>query len=194
MSWYSGAVRAESWDRGMMARIRVGDQLAFGAVYQQYSSLVHGIASRLVGRDGASDITQEVFVHLWSRPDGFDPDKGTLRTYLAVMARRRAIDLLRRTGRRAERLDELARQTSTTVPNIDEAALAMITAERVRGAINTLPAEQRQAVELAYLEGLTFREVAMRTEVPEGTAKSRLRLALGKLADALHDEGSPSWA
>ena len=191
---YPGSVQAEGWDRGMMARIRVGDQLAFGAVYQQYAALVHGVAARLVGRDAAADIAQEVFVHLWARADAFDPDRGTLRTYLAVMARRRAIDVLRRRGRAEEGLERIAGEMPGTVPNIDEAALAMLAAERVRSAIGELPTEQRQAIELAYLEGLTFREVAARTEVPEGTAKSRLRLALARLAEALPGEENPSWA
>jgi RNA polymerase sigma-70 factor (ECF subfamily) len=178
----------------MIARIRVGDEGAFGAVYDQYAALVHGIAARLVGREAAADVTQEVFVHLWTRPDGFDPERGGLRTYLAVMARRRAIDLLRWRGRAAEKEQVVARQAPTAVPDIDEAALAMMAAERVREAVGRLPDDQRVAVNLAYFEGLTFREVAVRTGVPEGTAKSRLRLALARLEAALHDEGSRSWA
>jgi RNA polymerase sigma-70 factor (ECF subfamily) len=80
------------------------------------------------------------------------------------------------------------------VPNIDEAALAMIASEKVRAALDTLPPEQRRAIDLAYMEGLTFRQVAVRTNVPEGTAKSRLRLGLGRLGEALRDERPPSWA
>jgi len=187
-------VQADPWDRGVIARIRVGDQVAFAGAYDQYAALVHGVAARLAGPDSAADITQEVFVHLWTRPDRFDPDRGTLRTYLALMARRRAIDVLRSRGRVAEKEAAAAREAPTKVPNIDEAALAMIASEKVRAALDTLPPEQRRAIDLAYMEGLTFRQVAVRTNVPEGTAKSRLRLGLGRLGEALRDERPPSWA
>ena len=172
----------------MMARLSAGDDRALAAIYDQYSALVYGIAHRLLGASAAADITQQVFLRLWERPESFDAHRGTLRTFLAVMARRRAIDMLR--GRvRGERRDELvARQAPASSPDVDEAAMAMIASERVRAAVATLPPEQRRAIELAYFEGLTFREVATATGVAEGTAKSRLRLALSRLAAHLHDD------
>jgi len=188
------SMATDDWERSIIARIRVGDHEAFGDAYDQYAALVHGVASRLVGRDSAADITQEVFVHLWTRPDGFDPDKGRLRTYLALMARRRAIDLLRRRGRAASKEEAFAREAVQSAPNVDEAAMALVALDKVHRAIAELPSEQRRAIELAYLEGLTFKDVAARTDVAEGTAKSRLRLALTKLGRALHDERPASWA
>ena len=104
------------------------------------------------------------------------------------MARRRSIDNLRGRIRTTRREQTVARQAPASAPDVDEAAMAMIASERVRAAVATLPPEQRQAIELAYFDGLTFREVATVTGVPEGTAKSRLRLALARLAAHLHDD------
>jgi RNA polymerase sigma-70 factor (ECF subfamily) len=169
----------------MVARITAGDETALGHVYDQYGALVHGIARRLVGPDDAADVCQDVFLWLWEHPERFDADRGSLRALLATVARRRAIDRLRRSGRRAA--DEVAAVVGrpAVVPNLEEAALAMIAAERVRVAVERLPDEQRRAIELAYFRGLTFRQVAAETGAAEGTAKSRLRLGLGRLATAL---------
>ena len=88
------------WEQAMIARVVAGDDSALASIYDRYSSLVYGIAVRLVGCDSAADVTQEVFVGLWQRPERFDARKGSLKTFLAVLARRRAIDLLRRADRR----------------------------------------------------------------------------------------------
>lgn len=173
----------------MVARVRAGDDSALGQLYDQYAALVFGIARRLLGDDHAADVTQEVFVTFWERPDRFDPDRGSLRTFFAVTARRRSIDLLRSLTRASAREGRAGRDVPGSVPNVDEAAMALIASERVRIAVQQLPPEQRRAVELAYFDGLTYREVAVATGVAEGTAKSRLRLALVRLASHLHDEG-----
>lgn len=182
------------WERGIVARIVAGDDSALAAVFDQYGALVHGVAARLVGRDAGSDICQEVFVQLWEHPERFDAGRASLRTFLAVLARRRAIDQLRRFGRRAANEDRSGRQTMSVVPNLEESAMSMIEAERVRAAVQRLPDDQRRAIELAYFEGLTFREVAVATGAQEGTAKSRLRLGLNRLASALGSEGVVEWA
>ncbi len=155
----------------MMARIRVGDDSALASVYDQYSPMVHGIAQGVVGAD-ADEICQDVFMDIWLRPDRFDPERGSLRTFVAVMTRRRCIDHLRSIGRRRERERRAGALTMTTPPNVDEAALAVVTAARVRQALTGLPLPQRTALELAYLRGLTFAEVAVVTGAAEGTAKS----------------------
>ena len=185
------------WERAMMARIRVGDESALAAVYDQYSPLVHGIARQLVGPD-APDVCQEVFMSLWEHPDRFRPERGCLRGFLAMMTRRRCIDLLRQTGRRRDRERKVVEHRAAAPPNVDEAAVAMMEAERVRTALERLPADQRRAIELAYLDGLTFQRVAVAMGSPEGTAKSRLRLGLSRLARDLagwdQGVGAPEWA
>lgn len=189
----------QSWERAIVARLAAGDDSALAVVYDQYASLVYGIAVHQVGSAEAPDICQEVFTALWSRPDRFDPDRGTLRTYLAVMARRRCTDALRRSGRRRAREERVGGDVSTSPPpNVEEAATALLTAERVRRALDRLPSEQRTAVRLAYLDGLTYQAVAATMGTPEGTAKSRLRLGLARLARELSElgpqNGEPSWA
>lgn len=181
-----------AWDQAIAARLRAGDDSALAAAYDQYSALVHGIASHLVGPERASDITQEVFLGLWQHPERFDPARGGLRTFLAVIARRRAIDEVRRQTRRQTREERAVGGDPAPVPNVEEAAMAVISAERIREAVTRLPLEQRRAIELAYYEGLTFKDVAQATGAPEGTAKSRLRLALGHLAGELAESASPS--
>jgi RNA polymerase sigma-70 factor (ECF subfamily) len=175
----------------MVARLRAGDDSALGAIYDQFRSLVNGIALRLVGPEPAAEITQDVFLQLWQRPDAFDPERGSLRTFLAVVARRRAIDELRRHGRREAREERVRSEETGAAPNVEEAALAMIAADNIRAAVERLPPPQRQAIRLAYFEGLTFRDVALATGSPEGTAKTRLRLGLGRLArDLAADAGA----
>ena len=195
-SHYAATVSDETtaWEAMLVSRLMVGDDAALAIIYDQYSSLVYGIARRLVGEPQSADVTQQVFLRLWERPDAFDASRGSLRTFLAVLARRRAIDHMRSTSRARQRDEKVTQQQPLIVPNVDEAAMAMIASERVRTAVTMLPAEQRHAVELAYFDGLTFRQVAVATGVAEGTAKSRLRLALNRLAAYLAEEGSVELA
>lgn len=188
----------QSWERAIVARIAAGDDSALTTVFDQYGSLVYGIAVHLVGREEAPDVSQEVFTNLWASPDRFDPDRGTLRTYLAVMTRHRCIDTLRRTGRRQAREKRIGGDAfSNPPPNVEEAATALLFGEKVRRALDRLPNEQATAIRLAYLDGLTFQAVARAMSTPEGTAKSRLRLGLARLARELSDlgpeTGEPSW-
>jgi RNA polymerase sigma factor (sigma-70 family) len=174
-----------SWERQLVARITAGDDAALATVYDQYGALVHGVALRLVGSDTAADICQEVFVSLWNHPDRWDSDRGNLRTFLAMIARRRAIDHLRGTGRRTANEQRAHRSAPAVVPNVDEAALALVAGDGVRRALAALPDPQRRAIELAYFGGLTFRQVAEATGSSEGTAKSRIRLGLRRLSEHL---------
>jgi RNA polymerase sigma factor (sigma-70 family) len=183
-----------AWERAMVARVAAGDSDALAAIYDQYSPLIHGIARRLVGDEAAADVCQEVFIALWRQPDRFDSQKGTLRTFLATIARRRSVDALRQSGRRDAREVRASVLVPTVAPNCDEAALAEVTAGRLRQAMEKLPDEQKKVIELAYVQGLTFRQVAEATGTPEGTAKSRLRLGLARLAAAMEPEMMVDWA
>lgn len=200
-STHTGAVRShavsggfEEWERSLVARVVAGDDTALATIYDQFGALVFGIAARLVGRDTAPDISQEVFSALWDHPERFDAARGSLRTFLAVMCRRRCIDHLRRHGRRAANEERAVLSTPAASPNVDEAAMAMIAGERIRIAMAGLPQPQRQALELAYFEGLTFRQVASATGASEGTAKSRIRLGLQRLAQELRTNGEVELA
>jgi RNA polymerase sigma-70 factor (ECF subfamily) len=176
-------VRAvDAGDTVLIARLGAGDEEALAEVWQRYSPLVFGLARRLTGDSStAEDVTQEVFVTLWQQPERFDAQRGSLRAFLGVHAQRRAIDALRREGRRTEREHRHHRLYPTAGTSPGAKAENSALAGAVRDAIGRLPAEQREAVELAYFSGLTHREVATTLGIPEGTAKSRLRLAQSKL-------------
>ncbi|HUI04308.1 MAG TPA: sigma-70 family RNA polymerase sigma factor [Acidimicrobiales bacterium] len=172
----------DSLEALLAARLAAGDDEALAEIWQRHGSLVFGLARRLTGDSSiAEDVTQEVFVTLWQHPERFDASRGSLRAYLGVHAQRRAIDALRRDGRRAEREHRHHRLHPPAGPEPSDEAESSVLSDAVRDAICRLPAEQREAVELAYFNGLTHREVATTLGIPEGTAKSRLRLAQAKL-------------
>jgi RNA polymerase sigma factor (sigma-70 family) len=171
-------------DVSLVARIAVGDDRALQMVYERYSPLVYGLARRVTASTAhAEEITQEVFVYLWQNPDRFDADRGTLRAFLGAVTHRRAVDEVRRNTRRTAREDRVGTDaTGLELLEIGDDLERSQTAERVRAAVSSLPDQQREAVLLAYFGGCTFRQVAERLGIPEGTAKSRLRLGLSKLA------------
>jgi RNA polymerase sigma-70 factor, ECF subfamily len=174
-------------DTLLSARLAAGDDHALAEVFDRLAPAVYGGALRVLG-DGsaAQDVVQDVFVELWSHPDRYDPSAGTLRTYLVVLARHRAVDLVRSELRRVARQERHGRLTpGTPQPSPQDEVMAAEAAGAVRAAVRLLPDSQRRVVELAYFGGLTCREVAHAVGIPEGTAKSRLRLALAKLETAL---------
>ena len=183
----SQAARTTDVDGALVARMLAGDDSALGHAYDRYGSLVYGLARRVTGSTAAAEeITQEVFMQFWERADRFDAAKGSLRAFLGAITHRRAVDWVRSESRRRDREIRTAQDAAT--------GSAYDTAARVRAAVETLPLEQREAVVLAYFGGLTFREVAAALGLPEGTAKSRLRLALTKLSTTLRAEGVTSWS
>jgi RNA polymerase sigma-70 factor (ECF subfamily) len=185
---------ASSWDRALRGRLLAGEPGALGELYDQYASFVFGLAARVTNdRRAAEDVAQEVFVSVWQHPDAFDPDRGSLRSWLGTLAHRRAVDHVRREEANRRRAARQAAVALGPPPDIEEVATAMAVAERVREAIDALPAEQGDAVRLAYFGGRSYRQVATELGIPEGTAKSRLRLGLRRLADTLRREGLESW-
>lgn len=176
---------ALDWDVRLVDDIAAGDDGALATAFDQYAPLVFGVAQRLAGASAAAEVTVEVFTELWERPDEFRPDRGPLRTFLAVRSRRRALDRVRRRDGSVRHGEPAVREASALAPNVDEAAAAMIAAERVRAATDALADEQRRAVELAYFHGLTVRELAIGMGVAERTATTRLHVAVGALHAAL---------
>jgi len=185
--------RSTSWELSLRQRLLAGDDGALSEIYDQYSSFVFGLAARVTNdRRAAEDVTQEVFVTVWERPAVFDPERGSLRSWLGTLAHRRAVDFVRReeaSRRRAQREAELA----ALPPDIEELATALALAERVRVAVDELPSDQQDAIRLAYFGGKTYRQVADMLGIPEGTAKSRLRMGLRRMADTLEREGVDQW-
>ena len=177
----------EGSDALLAARLAAGDDRALAEVFDQLASSVYGGALRVLGNGSAAhDVVQDVFVELWSHPDRYDPAAGSLRTYLMVLARHRAVDVMRSELRRVVRQERHYRLIPADPPaSASDEVLAAETASVVRAAVRLLPDGQREVVELAYFQGLTCREVASAMGIPEGTAKSRLRLAMAKLETAL---------
>lgn len=182
-----GSVSAvETGDRLLVARLAAGDEEAIAEIYDRLGPFLYGLARRVTGeRNSAEDVVQEVLTTLWSHPERFDPARGSLRAFLGVQAHRRAVDLVRREVRRNahETRHETLNPTPTSSTPDEVESLGLV--DVVRQAIGRLPAAQRQAVELAYFQGCTQRELASVLGIPEGTAKSRLRLAQAKLSEWL---------
>ena len=176
-------------ERVLVERLAGGDETALAELYDRYAGFVYGLAVRtLLDRPTAEDITQEVFVFLWEHPERIDPGRGTLRGFLATLTHRRAVDAVRQEEARRRRETRVARRDGGDMPDVDAAMIRSETTGRVRTALEVLPEPQRQALELAYFDGYTYRQVANVLGIPEGTAKSRLRLALTRIAENLGSE------
>jgi RNA polymerase sigma factor (sigma-70 family) len=185
----STATLTDGWETGLAARISRGDHAALAEAFDQFSPFLCALARRVTGdRVAAEDVVQEVFLRLSERPEAFDAGRGSLRAFLRVMAHRRAVDWVRREAAAHRRQQDPRSASGQLAPDVAEAAAAMVLAERVRAAVHALPVDQRDAVRLAYFGGRTYRQVAEILGISEGTAKSRLRLALVKLYVALQDD------
>ena len=182
-------------DALLAQRIRSGDRDALGELYDRYASVALATALRVVAnREQAEDLVHDGFVAVWQKIDRFDPMRGSLRAWLLTIIRNRAIDRLRsvRPSIAIEDADEQSLLRTSPNPTW-EAAIARRSAAELRTALDELPPEQRQAIELAYFGGNTYREIAVLTNVPLGTANGRLRLALAKLRDSLQEtDAAPS--
>lgn len=176
-----------SSDAALVARLAAGDDHALAEIFDELATVVYGAARRIVGQEAlAHDVVQDVFVRLWTHPERYDGSVGTLSTYLRMLARSRALDLVRSELRRSARQERHFRLSSAEPRRSVADDVAMSESARlVRRAIDALPEDQRRAVQLAYFEGLSYREVAVAEGIPEGTAKSRIRLAHAKLATLL---------
>lgn len=187
-----------SWaERVLIERLSGRDETALADLYDRYAGFVYGLAVRIVvDRHAAEDVTQEVFVSLWEHPERIDSGRGTLRGFLGTLTHRRAVEAVRREEAHRRREARVARDAAD-VPDVAEAVLRSDTSGKVRTAVEVLPEAQRRALELAYFQGYTFRQVADVLDIPEGTAKSRLRLGLARIAENLGAEmsvESERWA
>ncbi len=180
---------APETDVRLHERLIGGDDDALAEVYDSWSALVYSIAARITGDFAAADdVTQEVFVRLWERPQAYDPRRGTLRTWLCVASRSRALDWIRRSQARS-RYQTAAGAIADAQTEVDDGVMLQTEIKAVREAVQSLPEHQRSAVLLAFYHQRTYRQVAKELDIPEGTAKSRLRLGLATLASRLAAEG-----
>jgi RNA polymerase sigma-70 factor (ECF subfamily) len=166
----------------------LSDPLVFQRVFDEHSRGVYAAAFRILGNGAqAQDVVQDVFLRVWRRPDGYDARRGDLGSYLRLMARSRALDLWREAQSAGRASDRLKLVVAEDEGRVDErpSAAAERRHERaaVRDALRRLPDAQREALVLAYWGGLTADQIARRSHVPLGTAKSRIRLGLAKLRE-----------
>ena len=175
-------------DSDLIARMTAADESALSALYDRYAPLLCGVLMRILNdHQAAEEVLQDVFLQLWNQPGRFDASRGSLPAWLLVIARNRAIS--RRRGRRDRELLEEEEGdfagTFVSAENIEDEAARSQRARSIAAALEKLPQEQRQAVELAYFEGMTQSEIAARTGAPLGTVKTRVRTAMQTLRQSL---------
>lgn len=180
-------------DLELHRRLSGGDRAAFDELYRRYAPPAYGLAYRLTGQQIlAQDVVHDAFMALWRAPEAYDPARGAFRTFFLSLVHHRAVD----TVRREERLRKRQERASNLEPTHDEdvaddvvdAAFLGDRRLEVRAALQTLPPEQRQVLELAYFRGMTQVQIAERVGIPIGTVKTRTLAAMKKLRRALYRE------
>jgi RNA polymerase sigma-70 factor (ECF subfamily) len=171
----------------LLARVAVGDQVAFAELYDQIAPRVLGLVRRLL-RDHAQseEVTQEIFLEIWQTATRYDPAKGGASTWIMTMAHRRAVDRVRASQASRDRDTKIGiRDYDADYDNVSDTVQTRIEHERVEKAMLRLTELQRQAVSLAYYGGYSHSEVANLLSVPIGTVKTRLRDGMIRLRDEL---------
>ena len=169
-------------DHVLIELLARGDDRALARLFERHSRLVYGIALRVLRSPAAAeDVLQEVFLQLWRNPGKFQPVRGGLSSWLAVVSRNRAIDVLRGI-RDTDPIEDIPLESNSDLAKEAEQHILM---GRVREAVMLLPEDQRQALELSFFDGFTHTEIAEKLNHPLGTVKTRIRAALQKLEEAL---------
>jgi len=181
------AVQIREDDSGLVARMQRRDPQALAELYDRYGRVVFSLILRVVRDTGiAEDLVQETFMRVWNRVNGFDAQKGSIGPWLLAVARNRAIDYLRSAvGRDRNAVEYEETDHPSLYCDMEKDILASDKARRIKSAIDKLPANYRQVIELAYFEGLSQTEMAERMGQPLGTVKTWVRTALKNLRDEL---------
>lgn len=178
----SGPQHAAASDEALLEGVRAQDQVAMTALFDRYSSLVYSIALRVLAEPAAAeDVMQEVFIQVWQNSRTFVAGRGSLPGWLAVVARNRAVDVLRR-RRPSDPVEEVVLVSRTNLAQEAERHMMM---DRIRAHLVGLPPDQQHSLQLAFFEGLSHSEIAARTGTPLGTVKTRIRTALLSLREAV---------
>ncbi|MFF4039692.1 RNA polymerase sigma factor [Streptomyces sp. NPDC001816] len=177
------------WDRKMQQRLARGEAAALGELYDRFASLVHSLAHRVLGDEGAADgVTREVFAHVWEHPDSYDPKEGPLRSWVAAVTHRLAVQRLRATETAALTGGESG--SAEELEGLESKVHRASVAARADYIVHSMPAPLRAALELAYFQRRDYRQTATDLGVTEDEARRRLRLGLQLLSTA-HDVGTP---
>ena len=186
-------------DEQLMLLIQQGDEAALATLYRRHTAILRTVIARVVHIDAdVDDLLQEVFLEIWKRAQTYDESKGKVLGWVITMARRRAIDRVRRRqayARAEERLRLQSEADQTAHYHVEEDAAASERAAMLKQTLATLPDAQREALQLAFYQGLSQRQIAAKTGVPLGTIKTRLELAVRKLRTALTSlGGAEEWS
>jgi len=177
-------------DTALVVGIGRYQQQSLAEAYRRHAGAVFGLARRLlIDTSLAEEVVQEVFLRLWNNPERFDPERGALRSYLLAQCHGRSVDLLRSETSRRAREERDAMRTAEAGYDLEHEVLDLAVADRVKGAMAQLGEGEKRAIELAYLGGYSYREVAVMLGEPEGTVKSRIRAGLKKMRSDLVDAG-----
>ncbi len=175
-------------DEALLVRTAAGDREAFEVLYDRFSPRVYGLVRKVVRDPGLSqDTVQDVMTELWRTAPRFDPDRGNAVSWILTLAHRRAVDTVRREQSARDRADAVGRQEDAERPfdDVSEAVTMADEHSQIRRALDALTELQRQAIEMAYFDGMTYREVAEKLDVPLGTIKTRMRDGMIRLRDTM---------
>jgi RNA polymerase sigma-70 factor, ECF subfamily len=178
-------------DEELMQLVQNGEVDAFEVIFDRHASAAFSLAYRMCGRRAAAeDIVQDAFLSLWRSGGGYDPRRGSVRSWVLSVVHNRAIDAMRRLGSKAGRdvPDEGIANRLPAVERTDTEVERLDDARQVRTALDELPPDQRRVIELAYFGGFTHAEIAEMLELPPGTVKGRMRLGLNKMRYTLGEE------
>jgi RNA polymerase sigma-70 factor (ECF subfamily) len=179
-----------SSDVGDLLEVVRRDQSALARIYARLGNAVYGLSRQVLKDEGlAQDVTQEIFLRLWNEPQRFDPQRGSLRSFLLREAHSRSIEKVRSEEARRQRESRSEFRDRPVHRDTEDDVITSLTSTEVRNALSQLPDAERSAIVLAYYGGHSYREVASVLGAPEGTIKSRIRSGLLKLSSLLGDEG-----
>lgn len=192
-------------DEQLMERIKNEDESALTILYRRHTPLLRTIVARVVNNDqDVDDLIQEIFLQLWRQADHYEQSKGKALGWIVTLARRRAIDRLRKRQAYARAEERLRNETERDIDpaghhNVEDVVIASDRSEVFKRVLSNLPDAQREALQLAFYRGLSQREIAAKTGIPLGTIKTRLELAVRKVRSAIMamggtEEWSPSRA
>ena len=196
MSLPKGSIASSHSDlNSLIIRVAAGDQLAMATLYQTSSRVVYGLLLRILNEHGlAEEVLLDVYMQVWRQAGSYDQGRGSPMAWILTIARSRAIDRLR-SGRQELLLREsfeAIEENATSEIDVEEAAAIAEVQGKIREALETLPAEQREVIELAYYGGLSHSEIALQLKQPLGTVKTRVRLGMMKLRDLLQPGAADS--